>query len=119
MVPVVVDRSPATMRSNVVLPAPFGPTSATLAPSPTRKLTSANSCRPSASVCATPAMSTYPTGASSPQPRHDSTCFPAGPQYPEALLACHPLDVPALLGQPCGKRVGAQMLGDNQPGHSV
>ena len=29
--------SPATMRSSVVLPAPFGPTSATLAPSPTRK----------------------------------------------------------------------------------
>ena len=43
--------SPATIRSSVVLPAPFGPTSATFAPSPTRKLTSAKSTRPSGSTC--------------------------------------------------------------------
>ena len=41
-------RSPARMRSNVVFPVPFGPMSATLAPSPTRKVTSRRSRRPSA-----------------------------------------------------------------------
>src|SRR5215813_2577683 len=53
-------KSPATMRSNVVLPAPFGPTSATFAPSPTRKLTSWKSTRPSGSTWLTAATSTYP-----------------------------------------------------------
>ena len=56
--PVCTGRSPATIRSSVVLPAPLGPTSATLAPSPTRNDTSAKSCRPSGSMCATPATST-------------------------------------------------------------
>jgi hypothetical protein len=50
MPPIGVGRSPATIRSSVVLPAPFGPTSATLAPSPTRNDTSANSSRPSGST---------------------------------------------------------------------
>ena len=35
------------MRSRVVLPAPLAPTSATLAPSPTRNETSSSSTRPS------------------------------------------------------------------------
>ncbi len=39
--------SPATIRSSVVLPVPLAPTSATLAPSPTRNETSRNSSRPS------------------------------------------------------------------------
>ena len=42
-------RSPVTMRSSVVLPAPFAPTSATFAPSPTRNDTSSSSTRPSGS----------------------------------------------------------------------
>jgi hypothetical protein len=48
--PIGAARSPATIRSNVVLPAPFGPTSATLAPSPTRNATSASNSRPSGST---------------------------------------------------------------------
>ncbi len=42
-------RSPVMIRSSVVLPAPFAPTSATFAPSPTRKETSSRSTRPSGS----------------------------------------------------------------------
>ena len=57
MPPVWTGRSPATIRSSVVLPAPLGPTSATLAPSPTRNDTSAKSSRPSGSVYPTPATS--------------------------------------------------------------
>ena len=49
-VPAAGGRSPAIMRSSVVLPVPFAPTSAVLAPSPTRKLTSSNSTRPSGST---------------------------------------------------------------------
>ena len=41
--------SPAMIRSRVVLPAPFAPTRATVAPSPTRNETSSNSARPSGS----------------------------------------------------------------------
>ena len=40
-------RSPATSRISVVLPAPFGPISAAVTPSPTRKETSSSSTRPS------------------------------------------------------------------------
>ena len=43
-------RSPAIIRSSVVLPAPLAPTSAVFAPSPTRKLTSSKSTRPSGSA---------------------------------------------------------------------
>jgi hypothetical protein len=57
-VPLCTGRSPATIRSNVVLPAPFGPTRAIFAPSPTRNDTSANSSRPSGSTKPTPATST-------------------------------------------------------------
>ncbi len=39
--------SPVMSRARVVLPAPFGPTSATTAPWPTRKLASLSSIRPS------------------------------------------------------------------------
>ena len=42
-------RSPVMIRSSVVLPAPLAPTSATLAPSPTRNDTSSSSTRPSGS----------------------------------------------------------------------
>ena len=42
-------RSPVMMRSSVVLPAPLAPTSATLAPSPTRNDTSSSRTRPSGS----------------------------------------------------------------------
>ena len=52
--------SPATIRSSVVLPAPFGPTSAAVTPSPTRKLTSSRSDRPSGSTWLTCATSTCP-----------------------------------------------------------
>ena len=45
-------RSPATSRSSVVLPAPFGPTRAAVIPSPMRKLTSSSSVRPSGSTMA-------------------------------------------------------------------
>ena len=45
--PLVGVRSPAMIRSSVVLPEPLGPTSATVAPSPTRKDTSSSSTRPS------------------------------------------------------------------------
>ncbi len=40
-------RSPAIIRIKVVLPAPFGPTSAAVAPLGTRKVTSSSSGRPS------------------------------------------------------------------------
>ena len=48
------------MRSSVVLPVPLAPTSAVLAPSPTRKLTSSNSTRPSGSTQDSFWTSTYP-----------------------------------------------------------
>ena len=51
-------RSPAMIRSSVVLPAPFSPTSAARAPSPMRKLTSSRSTRPSGRVCLIPLTST-------------------------------------------------------------
>ena len=51
-------RSPAMIRSSVVFPAPFSPTSAARAPSPIRKETSSSSTRPSGSVCRTPLTST-------------------------------------------------------------
>ena len=51
--------------SSVVLPAPFAPTSATLAPSPTRNDTSSSSTRPSGSSYRTPWMSTCPTRSDS------------------------------------------------------
>jgi hypothetical protein len=51
-------RSPAMIRSSVVLPAPFSPTSAARAPSPMRKDTSSSSTRPSESVCRTALTST-------------------------------------------------------------
>ena len=47
-------------RSSVVFPVPFAPTSAVFAPSPTRKLTSSNSTRPSGSTCVSETTSTYP-----------------------------------------------------------
>src|SRR5262245_7239070 len=53
--------SPAIIRTSVVLPAPFGPTSATLAPSATRNETSANSTLPSGSWCRSLVTSTWPT----------------------------------------------------------
>ena len=53
-------RSPATSRSSVVLPAPFGPTRAAVIPSPMRKLTSSSSVRPSGSTWLTCATSTCP-----------------------------------------------------------
>ena len=51
-------RSPAMIRSRVVLPAPFSPTSAARAPAPMRKDTSSSSTRPSGNVCRTPLTST-------------------------------------------------------------
>ena len=51
-------RSPVTIRSNVVFPAPLAPTSATFAPSPTRNDTSSSSTRPSGSSNRTPETST-------------------------------------------------------------
>ena len=53
-------RSPATSRSSVVFPAPFGPTRAAVTPSPTRKLTSSSSVRPSGRTWLTCATSTCP-----------------------------------------------------------
>src|SRR3954452_13156959 len=54
-------RSPAMIRSRVVLPVPFGPTSATVAPSPTRRLTSSSSGLPSGREKRTALTSTCPT----------------------------------------------------------
>ena len=45
--PPCASRSPAMIRSSVVLPVPLGPISATVAPSPTRNETSSSSGRPS------------------------------------------------------------------------
>ena len=50
--------SPVMIRSRVVLPAPLAPTSATLAPSPTRNEMSSSNTRPSGSSYRTPATST-------------------------------------------------------------
>jgi len=50
--------SPAMSRTSVVLPAPFGPTSAAVVPSPTRKQASASSSRPSGSAWLSRATST-------------------------------------------------------------
>src|SRR5260221_13540110 len=55
-------RSPATRRTSVVLPAPFGPISATVLPSPARNETSSSSTRPSGSAWDKCATSTWPTG---------------------------------------------------------
>ena len=115
--PVRTGRSPATIRSSVVLPAPFGPTRATLAPSPTRNDTSAKSSRPSGRMCPTAATSTYPTPGSCPSGGPGGTSrLPGDPQHPEALLAGVPLDLPALVGQPALQRVAAEVPGDHQPG---
>ena len=51
-------RSPATIRRSVVLPAPFGPTSATFAPSPTRRSTDVRSALPSGRKYERPETST-------------------------------------------------------------
>ncbi len=59
--PDVGARSPAAIRSNVVLPAPLAPTRATTAPSPTRNDTSSSSTRPSGSVQPTALTSRCPT----------------------------------------------------------
>ena len=99
--PACTGRSPATIRSSVVLPAPFGPTSATLAPSPTRNDTSANSSRPSAQDVPDPCHVHVSHGRNSAgqSAAVASSGFPdADPQHPEALLAGVPLDLPALLG---------------------
>src|SRR5665648_137101 len=53
--------SPATIRSSVVLPAPFGPISAIRAPSPTRSWMPLSSGRPSGSTYPTSLISTCPT----------------------------------------------------------
>ena len=53
--------SPQIMRINVVLPEPLAPTNATLAPSPTRKLTSLSNTRPSESEYSTAFTSMWPT----------------------------------------------------------
>ena len=50
-------RSPAASRISVVFPAPLGPTSAAIVPSPTRNDTSSRSTRPSGSVWVTCATS--------------------------------------------------------------
>ena len=55
-------RSPPISRISVVLPAPFGPISATVLPSPARKETSSSSTRPSGSAWDRCATSTWPTG---------------------------------------------------------
>ena len=58
-------------RISVVFPAPFAPTSATLAPSPTRKETSSSKILPSGRSKRTPATSTWPMGGLSlPCERH-------------------------------------------------
>ena len=66
--------SPAISLISVVLPAPFGPTSAATVPSPTRNEASSSSTRPSGSACCTCATSTCPTSVPPgccryPQPR--------------------------------------------------
>ncbi len=58
MLPLCGFRSPAMILVSVVLPEPFAPTSATLAPSPTRKVMSSSNTRPSGSSYPTPATST-------------------------------------------------------------
>src|ERR1700733_11481143 len=59
--PSVAWTSPASMRSRVVLPAPFGPTIAAVVPSVTLKDASSSSCLPSGSTWLTCATSTCPT----------------------------------------------------------
>src|SRR5215467_8140792 len=54
-------RSPVTSRKSVVLPAPLGPTSAAVVPSPTRNETSSSSTLPSGRAWLRCATSTYPT----------------------------------------------------------
>ena len=63
IVPDCAVRSPVTRRIRVVLPAPFGPTSAATRPSPTRNETSSSSTRPSGSVWVRCAASTWPISA--------------------------------------------------------
>src|SRR3954447_22371525 len=58
--------SPVMILSSVVLPAPLAPTSATLAPSPTRNDTSSSRTLPSGSSYRTPATSTCPTSEHCP-----------------------------------------------------
>src|SRR5688500_5152324 len=72
-------RSPATIRSSVVFPAPFSPTSAARAPSPTRKETPSSSTRPSGRVCRTPVTSTKPTPTSSGSRQPECRRAGAGP----------------------------------------
>ena len=58
MLPLCGFRSPAMILVSVVLPDPFAPTSATLAPSPTRNVMSSSNTRPSGNSYPTPATST-------------------------------------------------------------
>ena len=53
-------KSPQIMRIKVVLPDPFGPISATLAPSPTRNETSFSNTRPSDNEYSTALTSMWP-----------------------------------------------------------
>src|SRR5690606_13654764 len=63
--------SPQMMRSSVVLPAPFGPTSALVDPDPTRNATSSSSGRPSGRVSETPETSMWPTVDRPPSAREE------------------------------------------------
>ena len=72
-------RSPAIIFSRVVLPVPLAPTSAVLAPSPTRKLTSSNSTRPSGSTQDSFWTSTYPMPPVSPSLSNEIRTSGAGP----------------------------------------
>ena len=58
MLPLCGFRSPAMILVNVVFPDPFAPTSATLAPSPTRNVMSSSNTRPSGNSYPIPATST-------------------------------------------------------------
>ena len=89
--PSVGSVSPAMIRMSVVLPAPLAPTSATVAPSPTRNDTWLNKVRPSGRTNATPLTSTWPTRSQSHLPtREMATRFAQarggiGPARPDPL----------------------------------
>ena len=119
--PLRTGRSPATILSSVVLPAPFGPTRATLAPSPTRNDTSAKSSRPSGQdvpdrchVHVSHAGILPEAQGRAVHPNYRVTRSTRKPFW----LACRSTCQPSL-DQPAVQRVAAEVPGHDQPADAV
>src|SRR5690606_15982017 len=102
--PLSARTSPRMIFMRVDLPAPLAPMRALVAPSPTRKLTSSSSGRPSGSVSVTPLTSMYPMSFLAVVSihrlrRHSTSGWRADQNTPAALPLPRPARTPSLLHQ--------------------